>query len=77
MIWSVMNNKESDFLLLHIKSHNILPSLWVSFISNSYSLRLISPSQFVNKKHISISIMQLLTLEQSIAKSISAAYYWS
>jgi len=27
MIWSVMNNKESYFLLLHIKSHNILLSL--------------------------------------------------
>jgi len=50
-----------SFFILTLKSHNILPSLWVSFLSSFHSLCLISPSQFVNKKHLFISILQMLT----------------
>jgi len=57
--YGVLRIIKSDFLHLHIKSRNMLPSLWVSFLSNSYSLWLTFPSQFVNKKHLSISLMQL------------------
>jgi len=53
MIWSVKIIKSHIFFLLHIKNHNILPSLSVSLLSN-----------FLNKKHLFVSIMQLLTQEQ-------------